>query len=192
MKGFASFLIFVVGACVGSAVTWHYTKKYYEDLANEEIESVKEKFSSKKKEKESEAPKKVDTTKSISDYAKELAKNDYVNYSTTAEEKKDDIVTEIPFVISPDEFGELEDEGYRKISLTYYADGVLADDDDEIVEDVEGWVGEESLTHFGEFEPDSVHVRNHRLKADYEILLSQKEYYIDVLNEKPYLRSFNE
>ena len=79
-----------------------------------------------------------------------------------------------PYVISPDEFGELDD--YDLISLTYYADEVLADDIDEIVEDVDDVVGLDSLTHFGEYEPDSVFVRNDRLKADYEILLDERTY----------------
>ena len=61
-----------------------------------------------------------------------------------------------PYVISPEEFGEYEE--YEKISLTYYGDQVLADENDELVEDVEGAVGFESLTHFGEYEDDSVFV----------------------------------
>ena len=38
---------FAVGASLGSAVTWHYTKKKYEKIAEEEIKSVKEVFSKK-------------------------------------------------------------------------------------------------------------------------------------------------
>ena len=54
--------------------------------------------------------------------------------------------------------------------MTDYADGVLTDDWDHPIEDVEGLVGVESLTHFGEYEEDSVYVRNDRYKTDYEIL----------------------
>lgn len=88
-----------------------------------------------------------------------------------------------PYVISPEEFGEGEE--YEKISLTYYADQVLADENDELVEDVEGAVGFESLTHFGEYEDDSVFVRNDRLKCDYEILLDQRTY-SDVVKTRPH------
>lgn len=35
----------------------------------------------------------------------------------------------------PEQFG--DDEEYEQISLTYYADGVLADENDEVIEDVE-------------------------------------------------------
>ena len=88
-----------------------------------------------------------------------------------------------PYVISPEEFGEFED--YERISLSYYADQILADEDDEKVEDVDNVVGLESLTHFGEFEDDSVFVRNDRLKCDYEILLDQRTY-SDVMKQRPH------
>ena len=88
-----------------------------------------------------------------------------------------------PYVISPDEFGEFED--YERISLSYYADQILADEDDEKVEDVDNVVGLESLAHFGEYEDDSVFVRNDRLKCDYEILLDQRTY-SDVIKQRPH------
>ena len=88
-----------------------------------------------------------------------------------------------PYVISPEEFGEFED--YERISLSYYADQILADEDDEKVEDVDNVVGLESLAHFGEYEDDSVFVRNDRLKCDYEILLDQRTY-SDVIKQRPH------
>ena len=88
-----------------------------------------------------------------------------------------------PYVISPEQFGENED--YERISLTYYADQVLVDENDEMIEDVEEMVGFESLNHFGEYEDDSVFVRNDAKKCDYEILLDQK-LYSDVIDEMPH------
>lgn len=205
MKNSLGFVIFVAGAAIGSAATWYYAKKHYEQIAQEEIDSVKEKFSAKKeptvinnvvtpnpinqKEVATEAREKP----SVAEYAKKLSKEGYTNYSNSEKEESDtkSRADEIPFVIPPEEFGELEDEGYDKTSFTYYADGVLADDNDEIVDDIEGTVGSESLNHFGEYEDDSVFVRNHRLRTDYEILLSQRDY-SDVLQEKPYLRGYTE
>ena len=75
-----------------------------------------------------------------------------------------------PYVISPEEFGDNVDD-YELISLNYYEDGVLADDWDEPIEDIDKVVGKDSLTHFGEYEDDSVYVRNDRLKCEYEILM---------------------
>ena len=88
-----------------------------------------------------------------------------------------------PYIISPEEFGAFDD--YETISLTYYEDQILADDDDELVDDIEDIVGFDSLTHFGEYEDDSVFVRNDRLKCDYEILMDHRKY-SDVIKKKPY------
>jgi hypothetical protein len=108
----------------------------------------------------------------------------YTNYSNGAEyveREVDDVIK--PYVISPDEFGEID--GYAEITLTYYADGYLTDDQDELVEDVDGTVGYKSLEHFGDYEDDAVHVRNDNLKADYEILLDVRDY-ADIRNSRPY------
>lgn len=89
-------------------------------------------------------------------------------------------------MISPDDFG--TEDGYDEISLTYYADGTVTDDSDHAMSDdeIEETIGKDSLNHFGDYEPDSVFVRNDRLKADYEILADPRSY-ADVLREKPYL-----
>ena len=52
----------------------------------------------------------------------------------------------------------------------------LADDDNNIIEDVDNIIGLDSLNHFGEYEADSVHVRNDKKKTDYEILLDEEKY----------------
>lgn len=64
----------------------------------------------------------------------------------------------------------------RKISLIYYNDGVLTDENNEIVDDINEIVDEDSLKHFGEYEEDSVFVRNDKLKCDYEILYDLRKY----------------
>ena len=87
-----------------------------------------------------------------------------------------------PYVITPDEFGEIYE--YDTISLRYYADKVLTDEDDVVITNVDEIIGEDSLTHFGEYEDDSVFVRNDEMKADYEILLDLRKYYD--INEPPH------
>lgn len=193
-----SFMMFIFGAAVGSVVTWQYTKKKYEQIAQEEIDSVKETFSKlkevKNKDNESDENNNVGTIverakdkPSIVEYAAKLRKQGYINYSNTdslfEEEVDENMINDRPYVISPDEFGEFDD--YDTISLTYYADQVLVDEDDELVEDIEETVGFESLNAFGEYEDDSVFVRNDRLKCDYEILLDQRKY-SDVIKRKPH------
>lgn len=188
-------MMFVLGVAVGSMVTWQYTRKKYEQIAQEEIDSVKEIFSRRESAADVEitAPEpqtakigKPEEKPDITEYAARLERDGYTNYSNVgAEHKKEEQETmEMkPYVISPEEFGEFED--YERISLSYYADQILADEDDEKVDDVDNVVGLESLTHFGEFEDDSVFVRNDRLKCDYEILLDQRTY-SDVIKQRPH------
>lgn len=200
MNKLSGLLMFTLGAAVGTAATWGYFKKKYETIAQEEIYAVRE-FYNKKTMDEKNSDKDYKTDEIVEEDidldtfelvdADEDTKKEYKNYRTTIEslrytneEKKKEGPK--PYVISPDEFGN-SDEDYTCISLSYYEDQVLADDADHIVEDVENVVGFESLTHFGEYEDDCVYVRNDRRKCDYEILLRQEKY-TDVLKRKPYLR----
>lgn len=191
MKHVISFVAFTIGAATGSVVTWRFVKKKYEQIAQEEIDSVKAVFC-KKTHDDSEEPESVEEeTVSVADYAKKLQETGYTSYSNSEKRREANAVKEeersqakAPYVIPPDNFGEFED--YDQISLTYYADHVLAEDDD-LIEDVEGSVGFDSLNHFGEYEEDSVHVRNDRLKVDYEILKDVRTW-SEVLKSKPYLK----
>lgn len=208
---------FVLGAVSGATAGWIVAKKRYEEIAQEEIDSVKEVFSKKLadtntalKEKYMDKFKDVeknekDENKEDHDSYKNIAsmyktengkKKDYSSYSNDKKEpekesepanEKEEVRggKEAPYVISPDEFGEFDD--YEKISLMFYSDQILADDCDEIVEDVDRTIGFESLNHFGEYEDDAVYVRNDRLRCDYEILLDERTY-IDILKTKPHKR----
>lgn len=193
-KGMA-FLAFIVGAGIGSICTWKLLKRKYELIAQEEIDSVKAAYATREigkgfvegfrdglKVAEDRTQKDEDDV-DFKKYASIIQKEGYTDYSRSVEEKKGEAFVEKPYVISPEEFGEFEE--YEKISLTYYADKVLADENDEEVDDVDEIVGEESLNHFGEYEDDSVFVRNDRLKCDYEILLDQRNY-SDVAKTMPH------
>lgn len=174
MKRGSYIIVFGIGAAIGSLVTWQCVKKRYERIAQEEIDSVKEVFS-RKEAAVSEPGEEVDPSievvegPDISDYEDKVDALGYTGKEKEAEETMDK-----PYIIKPEEFGEFSD--YERISLTYYADGMLADEDDELIEDVESIVGFDSLSHFGEYEEDSVFVRNDRLKCDYEILLDHRKY----------------
>lgn len=180
--------IFLAGAAVGSAVTWRLVKDRYERIAQEEIDSVKEVFS-KRREKDAKTEEKntsgyaravaaeAKDKPDISEYAQRLKQYGYIYDQENKKPEKGeeaDMENDRPYIIDPDEFGAYED--YDTISLTYYSDGVLADDLDELVEDIEEVVGIDSLSRFGEYEEDAVHVRNDRLKADYEILRDSRTY----------------
>lgn len=185
---FSYILALSVGAAIGSAVTAKLLKSKYEQMAQEEIESFIEMSAKRMATVAAEEPEakveeedisftKTDLKPNIIEYASKLKEEGYVNYSNTEVSQVNPVSTvpnDVPYVISPEEFGEFDD--YERISLTLYSDGVLATDNDEIVDDVDEIVGADSLTHFGEYEDDSVFVRNDRLKCDYEILYDHNEY----------------
>lgn len=185
-------LVFSLGAAVGSVLTWRILKTRYEKKTQEEIDSVKEVFSRNKKEEIVETVETESTPDESAYFEKmnELATEAAEALNTYNPDQK--VEKEVmrakatqkyrdPYVISPDEFGELEDEGYDTETFSYYADGVLTDEMDNPVEDIAGTVGSESLTHFGDYEDDAVHVRNERLKRDYEILYDFRRFK-DVFN----------
>lgn len=176
-----NFAMFLAGATVGAAGAWFYCKRYYEQIAQEEIDSVKAAFAERKpdilKNKEpnkdsTDNKQKADMAKlkpDLVDYAAKLQAEGYTNYSAHSEKNnknEEEEIVEKPHVISPDEYGDCD---YTLISLTYYSDGVLADDDDEIVEDIDKTVGADFAEHFGDYEMDSVHIRNDHRRCDYEI-----------------------
>ncbi len=193
--------IFAAGVMIGSAATWKLTKTKYERLAQEEIDSVKkmvarrtnEKAEELAREKENEAEKKG--MDKVIESAAELKGREYVDYTKhyapgeeTMEGKTGEGGKETmgePYVIPPEEFGDIEE--YDKVELTFYADQILADDMDEPVENVEQTIGFDSLNHFGEYEDDSVFVRNDRTKCDYEILLDERTYPEALAEKRPYL-----
>lgn len=182
----SSFLIFAAGAAVGSVVTWKVIEKRYKQIAQEEIDSMNEYYRSKYGvEDETEEEEEVvveDQQIDIREYAKKLADQKYINYANLDEEEVDDV--EKPYVIPPEEYGELS--GYDAVTLYYHADGVLTDDQNEVVEDVDDVVGEDFSSHFGEYEDDSVFIRNDAKRVDYEILYDPSTYHSGV-NRNPHL-----
>lgn len=194
MKTAGYFLCAIGGAAIGAAFSWFFVKTYYERIAQEEIDSVKKTFKKYEENEERETVddilskrKKQKDSDDIIEYAKKLRENNYVNYSNSEKEKVNSEYPD-PYVISPEEFGEAE---YPQISLTYFSDGVLADEFDDKIDNVNDTVGIDSLKHFGEYEDDSVFVRNERLGIDYEILLDTRRFE-DVLIAKPQIRRFYE
>lgn len=176
--------VFAAGIMIGSVVTGRYVKMKYEQIAQDEIDSVKKAFSQKSKKEVDDSEESRDTeVRECEDIIRQEGYRSYSNIAGKYEKEGGSEPMDKPYVIAPEEFGEMP--GYEEVELTYYADGILADDCNDIVEDVEDVVGADSLTHFGEYEDDSVFVRNDRLKCDYEILLDRRNY-SDVLNSGPH------
>ena len=167
-----------VGALIGSSATWIFAKKYYEKLTRDEIDSVKKEFSKRNNPEDPVEP--DEKTTEMDQYNAVVNNYDYTSHSNDKKSvEKEDKMTEVfeegIEYIEPDEYGERID--YEQISLTYFADKVLADEDTlDIIEDVKGTVGEFFADHFGEYEDDSVFVRNDLTRCEYEILADTRKY----------------
>ena len=184
-----SLFIFAAGAAIGAVATWKVLGVRYEQRYQRDVQSTKEAYENLSRRVEpinpDDQPGSVEEElPDIREYAARLKEEEYFDYSSVPEEPEEPKeIIDRPYVISPEEFGEFED--YEKIELVYYADDKLADDRCELVDDVDELVGEESLTHFGEYENDAVHVRNDAKKCDYEILRDSDTYF-DAIKTKPY------
>jgi hypothetical protein len=90
-------------------------------------------------------------------------------------------------VISQAEY-ENEESGYMQGTMTFYAeDRVLADADDERIEDVLGTVGELALDRFGHLteHANHVYVRNNHLRLEFEIVRDSGSYWRSVHQMEP-------
>lgn len=173
-KGLTAFCSFIFGATISSVVTWRLLKSKYEQLANEEIESVKKVFIKEKSKmsKENEELNKKVNIKKVDEIVQEQGyDNQSTNYATVYTEKKNKKIENKPCfeVISPDDYG-LEEE-YDVITLIYLADGVLIDDHDAEVGNIDEKVGADFAEHFGEYgDDDTIYVRNDKYRTYYEII----------------------
>lgn len=177
-------IVFTIGVAAGSVATWLIVREKYRKLADEEIASVVERFKNREKIEEGLDEIKETYEKKPNKYPElveglEYSVRDLERLANGEEIQDEDKPYEIfvtpgvdrvePFVISPDEFGEIPD--FDTETWHYYTDGVLVNTNEEIVDDAELYIGD-ALSHFGEFADDCVHVRNENIgiECDYEIL----------------------
>lgn len=182
-------LWFAAGVAVGAVATNHFFKTKYERLYQEDVESVKRAFSEPQQSEPVEGSTEdvltsEPTPEEVETYGDIISAQ---GYSTATDAPVNPIGKEVegvrrPYVISPMDF-DTEDD-YEVYTLTYYADGVLTDEQNNPIENVDDMVGRDSLNTFGEYEDDAVHVRNERLKCDFEILRDLSNY-SDVFRNGP-------
>lgn len=89
---------------------------------------------------------------------------------------------EAPFILSKDEFMS-NDSGYTQSTLTYYAgDGVLMDEREDRIDEVDKTVAERNLKRFGygSGDPRVVYIRNDALEIEFEVLRHDGKYSKDV------------
>ena len=199
MKGL---LIFAAGLAVGAVAGAVIVKNKVLADAKAEIDEVREYYRKSRGVKEVEEVKeKVEETIDriqdlIEEHVEEVEKKEYklkdiqikdesktekehTNYNQIAKmyTSKNELQTPMyddPFVIDPSEFG--ENPEYDTETLTYFADGVLVDDVDDVIEEPDIVVGLENLKVFEEFGATSVYVRNDIYKTDYEIIRDDWNY----------------
>lgn len=191
-----------VGAAIGSAATLVYSQKKYSQLIQSEIEKTKEYYSDKESDKpeepdiqnpeeekqlEEEKKKAVQTSADIinqSGYDMN-SYSDYTQFSKPKEEHPETVQKNLetfgsdenfPVVIAPESYGEIED--YATHEYTYFKDGVVVDDDGDVIdpEKVRSMLGIDFASHIGDFEADAVHIQNDLMKTYFEILAEPYDY----------------
>lgn len=207
-KVLSNVIMFTIGAAIGSVVTWKVVKTKYEQVAQEEIDSVKEEYEklSDRRRKEMEVYKRFNEANHAyednSAEEEDTSDEEMIEYhnltkkyrTSTAESEKNDEkggkenYVEMPvqyingpYVISPDMLNDMP--GYNSQALTYFVDGILADDWG-VELDIEETIGEDSLKHFGEYVDDTVYVRNERTEIDYEVTQDPRTYE-DAMKARP-------
>ena len=180
-----SLLSFVAGAAIGSVVTWKLVEKKYQQIAEEEIESVKEVYASKKpsldecadeiiRQTADDKPDVMEYAAKIAElkYAGEVARGEVEPENTEGKEEEDSMEDE-PYVIS---FEDYEEGDYNQETLTLYADGVLTDWYGEVI-DPEEYIGKDAFENFDKHaDGDTVYVRNDVKEIDFEVQRDLRKY----------------
>lgn len=169
MNKMKELFIFIAGLGIGSAITYKVLKDRYD----EDVEFVRNFWKNKSESKEVEEQPLENKKMGIVEYAALIKENEYSDEekkSNQDEKEDEDEINDKPYIIDVDEFGIFDD--YDSISLTYYSDGYVTDDGDNLMsnDEVEEAIGWMNLTHMGEEVQDALYIRNDIRKVDYEVL----------------------
>jgi hypothetical protein len=168
--------IFLIGFGVGALVASKMVQNRYEDIIQEEIESIRE--------VESRRVRLNKKTDDIYERVNQQVIESEKSYHKIVENYKDgdydvnsDWNRSHPYEITDEQFSESMDN-FDKITLFYYADEVLADEGEEMIDDVDRAVGIKLLMDWAG-DPDEsqvLYVRNEKMMIDYEILRMEQPY----------------
>ena len=171
----------VVGAVCGHVVTKYVLPKFKKSEVEEEIPEEVE----AEEEQEDEAPEpeqflevpkeeEMRVKHDVFDYSGLTRKFGYSN--KTADETEG--IRYAPYLISQAEFDDERYRDYESIVLTYYADGILArdDDNDAVIMNPDQVVGAHTLGQFLDNEVDVIYVRDDSSCVQYEIDRDNKKY----------------
>lgn len=188
----------LVGAAVGTGVTYYFVNKKADERIDAEVASVKEIYKNRKpldiskikeemkeeviKEQASKANLNKPAIQAYSSLAKKYQVEDSDAEETEEKEEEEPKKEREAIIesINADEYGELMDEGYTSEELMYYADNVLATNNYEIVPNVYGDIDKE----FESSGEDEIYFRNHIDKEDVAISRSEKTYAEDIADDR--------
>ena len=84
-NGFKYVFAFSLGAAVGAVVSWRVLKTKYEQIADDEIADVKERFYRRLKDHQTTLPKDIDEMHEVKDDLYEQAKQAMCNYRSMSD-----------------------------------------------------------------------------------------------------------
>lgn len=192
-------IAFILGAAAGVASSMFYFKTKYEQKADAEIQEIRDLYAKKSETEE----KKEDTTvtshqvtkaddlhataRHVSEYTKYTSKEETAEPQTEeSEEPKDGIRVERvdfapmknpnppkPYLIDASDYG--QDDNFDPLCWEWYTDGVLANENDEVIDNIQEWIGD-GLKVFAESEDNLFWVRNEKYGVDIEVARSGISY----------------
>ena len=179
-------LIFIGGAVTGSLVSWYFTKKKYETLAENEIAKMREGYRKKNKELADRARIKPDISEVTKDRftihqedvdLSEKEENLIAKYAEESEPTGEENISPNDDIIEFIDDGEFASmNGYEKVNLVLYEDDVLANEISDDIVLVEDTVGQQAIDDFKHYNPEAFYVRNNQLMTEYEITRDHRTY----------------
>lgn len=178
--------IFIGGAITGSLVSWYFTKKKYETLAENEIAKMREGYRKKNKELAERARIKPDISEVTKDRftihqedvdLAEKEENLIAKYAEESEPTGEENISPNDDIIEFIDDGEFASmNGYEKVNLVLYEDDVLANEMSDDIVLVEDTVGQQAIDDFKHYNPEAFYVRNNQLMTEYEITRDHRTY----------------
>lgn len=169
-------IIFAAGVGIGSIVTYKImNKKLLDELKTQSEELASREPVRRENSEETKALIEANINKPpVMEYYQMHAKK----YAPVIEEEKEE--TYVPTVIGFEEFGKEED--YEEITLSYFEDGILADEMGEIFTNADDILGPDALYDFHkevlteEDVENVIYIVNHERKEYFEIVREPGEY----------------
>lgn len=172
-------LYFFAGVGAGAYIGYIIAKKKYENLADEEVASVKEAYENKYREVGIKAKKEA-----VETITNNIIKENSYTPTEVHIVDEDDVFeddfpkeerAEHPYIIDVYDYEDFY-HGFEKTCVTYYAgNNVLINDEMEEI-DVDSHIGLGNVNHLREQESVTAFIRNERLGTDFEVLFEDGEY----------------